>query len=248
MKVCDKTKELNLIAKDNIKIAINYYKGGFDEIVIVAPGWCMTKDSNAFLQISEMFATNYDVVTFDFRGHGKSSGWYTFSAKEILDLECVVDFVKEKNYKKIHLAGFSLGAAVAVIYAVQNECISKLIAVSVPADFDKIENKMWKKEAWGETFKKFELDRFCSIRPYPIPLKKIKPINIIKDLKTPTLFIAGAKDPTVCSWHTESLCDKATCPKLYKLYENGCHAEDLYLHYKEDFTKLCLEWLAGSEN
>jgi len=240
-------QEVNLKTVDKVKIAVNYYETGKDEVVIVAPGWCMTKDSNAFIQISEMFANNYDVLCFDFRGHGKSSGWYTFMAKEIFDFDAVVKFAKLKNYKKIHLAGFSLGAGVAVVYAEQNPDISSVIAVSAPADFARIENHMWKKEAWGETFKKFELKRFLSIRPCPIPLKKIKPIEIIENLKVPTLFIAGEKDPTVYPWHTEELYKKAGCTKDYRLFKDGCHAEDLYLHFKSEFSKICMDWLKNNK-
>ena len=234
---------INLTTQDNTKIAINYYNNKRDGVVIVAPGWCMTKDSDAFCQISEMFEEYYDVISFDFRGHGKSSGFYTFTAKELMDIDAVVKFATEKNYKKIYLAGFSLGAAIALIYASDHASISRVIAVSAPSDFSKIENEMWKKEAWGETFKKFELDRFASIRPYPIPLEKIKPIEIIEKIKVPTLFVAGEKDPTVHPWHTKALYDKATCQKQYKEYTNGCHAEDLFLHFKDDFTKLCIDWL-----
>ncbi len=131
----------------------------------------------------------------------------------------------------------------AVIYGSKSVFIDKIIAVSVPTDFSKIENKMWKKEAWGETFKKFEFDRFASIRPYPIPLKKIKPIDVIDRIKVPTLFLAGEKDPTVCSWHTKDLYRRAVCRKKYKEYKNGCHAEDLFLHFEADFSKECLDWL-----
>lgn len=235
--------EIFLQTSDNIKIAFNYYEKGSDEVVIVAPGWCMTKDSNAFVQISEMFAQSYDVLCMDFRGHGRSGGWYTFMAKELLDIDAVIKYAKSKNYQKIHLAGFSLGAGIAVIYSEHNPDISSIIAVSAPTDFCKIENHMWKKEAWGETFQKFELGRFLSIRPCPIPLKKIKPVDIISNLKVPTLFIAGEKDPTVYPWHTELLYEKANCFKGYKLFKNGCHAEDLYLHFKEEFSSLCLDWI-----
>lgn len=234
---------LKLETKDKIDIAINYYQNGHEEVVIVAPGWCMTKDSDAFCQISEMFAGYFDVISFDFRGHGKSGGMYTFSAKELMDMDSVVRFARKNKYKKIYLAGFSLGAAVAIIYASKSIFIDKVIAVSAPTDFDKIENQMWKKEAWGETFKKFELERFASIRPYPVPLEKTKPIDVADKIKVPTLFVAGEKDPTVHTWHTKELYEKATCKKAYKEYPNGCHAEDLFLHFKEDFSKLCLDWL-----
>ena len=229
--------------KDKTTIALNYYNNHHKEVVIIAPGWCMTKDSNAFTDISEFFAKHFDVITFDFRGHGKSSGFYTFTAVEIMDMDAVVRFARKQHYKKIYLTGFSLGAAISLIYASKSRFIDKVIAVSAPADFSKIENQMWKKEAWAETFKKFELERFASIRPYPIPKEKIKPIDVVTRIKAPTLFIAGGKDPTVHFWHTEELYNKALCPKKYKFYQNGCHAEDLFLHFKHDFSKICLNWL-----
>lgn len=233
---------ITLTTKDKIDIAINHYQNGRDEVVIVAPGWCMTKDSEAFVGISEMFANHFDVISFDFRGHGKSGGMYTFTAIELIDMDAVVRFAR-KNYKKIYLAGFSLGAAMSLIYASKSRFINKVIAVSAPSDFSKIENEMWKKEAWGETFKKFEIDRFASIRPYPMPLDKIKPIDIVNKIKVPTLFIAGEKDPTVHPWHTKELFEKAICPKKYREYPNGCHAEDLFLNFKNDFSNLCIDWL-----
>ena len=234
-------QEVILKTKDNVKIAVNGYFSSNDEVVIVAPGWCMTKDSNAFRQISEMFASEYDVLSLDFRGHGKSGGFFTFASKELLDLDAVVNYAK--NYSKIHLAGFSLGAGLALIYAAKNSNIDKVISVSPYTDFSKIENHMWKKEAWAETFKKFELMRFLSIRPDIIPRKKIKPVDIIKEVKSPTLFVAGSKDPTVYPRHTEELYNKAECEKEFKLYKDGIHAEDLFLYFKEDFSKMCLNWL-----
>ena len=235
-----------LKTKDKIDIAINHYSCDSEEVVIIAPGWCMTKDSNAFCKISKMFAKKFDVISFDFRGHGKSKGMYTFTAKELMDMDCVVRFARKKNYKKIYLAGFSLGAAMSLIYASKSRFIDKVIAVSAPSDFNKIENQMWKKEAWSETFKKFELSRFLTIRPYPFPLKKIKPIDIIGKVKAPTLFTAGEKDPTVYPWHTKELYNNAICKKEYKEYKNGHHAEDLFLHFEDDFTELCLNWLINN--
>ncbi|MCR4880510.1 MAG: lysophospholipase [bacterium] len=236
--------EIFLQTGDNVTIAANYFQTGKSEVIIVAPGWCMTKDSNAFMEIAESFAKNFDVISFDFRGHGKSKGAFTFSAKEQNDLDAVVKYAKyQKKYQKIYLAGFSLGGGIVLIYAAQNPIIDRIISVSPHADFSKIENKMWKKEAWGETFKKFELSRFLSIRPSIIPHKKVKPTDIVSLVKAPTLFIAGAKDPTVCLWHTEELYKKATCPKELKIYKDGIHAEDLFLYNKEDFENTCLGWL-----
>lgn len=234
--------EVFLKTCDNVKIALNHYKNNLDSVIIIAPGWCMTKDSNAFSKISDVFIRYCDVICFDFRGHGKSSGLFTFTAKEPYDLKAVADYAKECRYKKIYLLGFSLGAAIVLIHASENH-VNKIIAVSAPYDFEKIENHMWKKAAWLETFRKFELNRFLSIRPCILPLKKIKPGDIIEKVNSPTLFMAGENDPTVYPWHTEKLYSEALCKKEYKLYLSGCHAEDLYLHYPETFAEDCINWL-----
>ena len=239
-------KELTLFTSDNQKIRINHYNVGTDSVVIIAPGWFMTKDSDAFCQLAEFFASTFDVITLDFRGHGKSSGLYTFTAKENLDITAVVEYAR-RQYKNINLIGFSLGAAIVAIFAVTDKMLNKLILVSPPTDFSKIENQIWKKEAWKETFEKFELSRFLSIRPSLKPNRKIKPIEIISKIEMPTLFIAGKMDPTVHYWHTKLLYQKASCSKKFKLFENGFHAEDLFLHYKQEFGETCINWLTNSE-
>ena len=235
-------QSLKLLTSDNINIEANYYSTGHNEVLIIAPGWCMTKDSKVFKKIADCFAQYFDVISFDFRGHGKSGGRYTFTSKEPLDLEAIVDFA-HKKYESIYIMGFSLGAAISLIFSSKSPLISKLIVVSPPCAFDKIENQMWRKEAWWETLKKFELKRFLSIRPSFSIQKKIKPIDIIDSLSVPALFIAGKKDPTVQYWHTEALYHKAKCHKAYKLFKNGIHAEDLFLHFNDEFTKVCVNWL-----
>ena len=64
-------EEILLKTKDNTKIAVNHYSQGFESVLIVVPGWYMTKDSKAFSDISESFAEKLDVLTMDCRGHGK---------------------------------------------------------------------------------------------------------------------------------------------------------------------------------
>ena len=237
-----KMENLKLETKDNIKIEINYFKGGFDSVIVIAPGWCMTKDSKAFFEMEKEFSKEFDIISLDFRGHGRSKGFYTFGAKEEKDLDAVFDFIKNKNYKNVYLMGFSLGGMVSILYAAKNK-IDKLVVVSAPCDFNKIENKMYKKEAWLETFKKFELKRFLSIRPSIIPHKKEKPIDYIDKINIPVLFITGKKDPTVYFWHTEELYKKAKCKKELFIYEKGIHAEDLFLYDKKGFIQKCTNWL-----
>lgn len=234
-------KELFLKTEDNIKIALNHIETNHESVIILVHGWFMTKDSKSFMDLAKDLSKDFDVISFDCRGHGKSSGFYTFTTKEPYDLKAVVDYAKT-NYKKIYLMGFSLGGTLVLIHGAKYKDVDKIITVSAPSDFDRIENHMWKKEAWLPTIKKCELKRWFSIRPSIIIRKKIKPIDIIKDVEAPTLFIAGEKDPTVYPWHTKLLYDEATCEKSFKLY-NSTHAEDLYIDNPKDFIETCTNWL-----
>lgn len=234
---------------DNIKIAINHYFNDKDSVVIICPGWFMSKDSKHFLKIAEDLAKDFDIIAMDFRGHGKSDGFYTFTAKEGLDLAAVVNYSKNScHYNNIYLLGFSLGGAMVLIGAANNEDIKKVIAVSAPTEFMKIENHMYSPDAWIPTlFQKFEPLRWLTIRPgFPF-YKKEKPIDIVHKINAPTLFIAGEKDPTVFPWHTENLYKAAKCKKDYKLFKNARHAEDLYTDFPDEFIKVCIKWFRQDE-
>lgn len=237
-------QELTLKTKDGVKIAINHHRTDHEEVLIIAHGWFMTKDSTYFSDMANVFSENFDVISLDFRGHGKSSGFYTFTSKEPMDMKAVVDYAK-KHYKKISLLGFSLGGALVLIHSAIEKDVDNVIAVSAPHSFIKIENQMWRKEAWWHSFRKFEFVRWTTVRPSLIIGKKIRPIDIVDKVEVPTLFIAGDQDATVHAWHTESLFEKAECEKKFELFENCCHAEDLFFQKRAKFIDICTEWLQG---
>lgn len=235
-------QELYLKTHDGVKIAINHHKTGHDEVLIIAHGWFMTKDSRYFSDMANVFSQNLDVISMDFRGHGKSSGVYTFTSKEPQDLKAVVDYAKQ-FYKKIYLIGFSLGGALVLIHSALEKDVHKVIAVSAPYNFKRIENQMWKKEAWMQSLRKFEFIRWITVRPSLIIGKKISPINIVNKIEVPTLFIAGEHDKTVHSWHTKCLYKKAKCEKHFELFKDCYHAEDLFYQRREKFINICNQWL-----
>lgn len=239
-------QEKFLLTTDNIKIAVNHYNLAHDAVVIIVPGWFMTKDSKAFFDISEAFSQEFDVICMDCRGHGRSGGFYTFTAKEITDVNTVVEFARQQ-YKRVYLAGFSLGGALAVIQGGLKKNVDGIIAVSVPSSFRKIENYMWHPNAWIPTLQKFEPLRWISIRPSLIPHRMIKPFDVIDDVEVPTLFIAGGKDVTVKPWHTKELYKKAVCKKKYEFFPECIHAEDIFLQSRERFMQVCLDWLQADK-
>ena len=235
--------EIFLLTGDNVKIAANHYCTGHNELIIICPGWFMTKDSRAFKSIADTLSKEFDVIVMDFRGHGKSGGFYTFTSKEDKDIDTVVQYAKTK-YAKIFLMGFSLGAGLALIYASKSSDIKSVIAVSPYTNFYKIENHMWHPNAWIPTlFKKFEPLRWLTICPGNPFMKKIKPVDIIDKIKIPVLFIAGDKDKTVYPAHTKTLFNRAVCKKKLEIFTNSIHAEDIFITEPEAFITLCCNWL-----
>ncbi len=213
-------------------------------VVIICPGCFMCKDAKSFVGISERLFKKYDVMTMDFRGHGRSTGLFTFTAKEYHDLKVVVDFAR-KQYQVIGIVGFSLGAATALIYASKYKNINSIIAVSAPADFDKIENHFWDKDAVISAIERFEIGKAPCIRPGNLFLKKIKPIEVIDNVgPVPILFIAGRRDPIVYPWHNRKLYNKANKPKSVVYFDDGFHAEELYIKSKLKFLSVCNDWFA----
>lgn len=238
-------EELYLKTSDGIKIALNHFKRDKEQVLIIANGWTMSKDSKFIKEMSKLFAKNFDVISFDFRGHGKSSGIYTFTSKEPKDLKSVINYAN-KFYKKIYLLGFSLGGAISIIHSVHEENLDRLIIVSAPHSFAKIKNFMWIKDYVTNPFKKYELKIGMTLRPSPIIQKKVRPIDVIDKISIPTLFIAGDSDTIIHSMDTKSLFYKAKCEKKFELFKNCHHAEDLLYQEKEKFINTCTEWLLGT--
>ena len=65
-----------LCTKDNVTIAYDQYKNGSDTVIIVCPGYYNSKANRWMRKTVEILSSKYDVIAFDFRGHGMSGGRY----------------------------------------------------------------------------------------------------------------------------------------------------------------------------
>ena len=116
--------------------------------------------------------------------------------------------------------------------------------MSAPTDFQKIENYFLKKEAVIPAAEKFEFGKSPNIKPGNLLLKKIKPIDVIQHIApVPVVFIARSQDHIIYPWHAETLYEKAKESKSIEIFENGLHAEELYLRSKDRFLEICKSYL-----
>jgi pimeloyl-ACP methyl ester carboxylesterase len=74
-------------------------------------------------------------ITFDFRGHGVSTGLPDDVEGMIQDARTVLEFARERGYTQIMLVGAGMGAAIAVLVAADHPDVH-VIGLSTPSAFD----------------------------------------------------------------------------------------------------------------
>lgn len=235
---------MELLTADNHKIAVGHLKTGHAEAVVLAHGFYNNKDAYLFRKMAEDFSRDFDVISFDFRGHGKSSGLFSFTSLESEDLRAVVAYAKERSYRSIGVIGFSLGAAVAIIEGSRNSGIQSFISVSSPYDFWKIDYRFWEKEMLEDL--KLNLGakgKGKGFRPGNPFLTKVRPMDAVaKIAPRPILFIHGRQDWLIHPMHSAKLYRKAKQPKKIVLVDDAGHAEKIYDAHPGEFVKMCSDW------
>lgn len=232
-----------VMTEDGKRIAFYHINRGFSKVIIIAHGFYTNKDTALFKSMADAFSKEYDVIVFDFRGHGKSSDVFTWTALEQKDLRAITAYAKENNYSKIGVIGFSLGAAIALIEASSHQNIDSVIAVSAPADLGSINYHFWEKEMWQDL--KLNLGsngQGNDVQPGSPALQKNPPGDIVDKISpTPVMFLHGEKDWLVKLNHSQFLFEKAKEPKVLTIMEDGGHAERLFDDFPDHFLRICLD-------
>ena len=219
-----------------------FRQGDHDTLLIICPGFFQSKDTPTFQHMSEALAGDRDVLAMDFRGHGRSSGFYTFSAQESADLDAVLHWARAR-YRHLCVMGFSLGGAISInTVSRHQQDVQALIAVSAPCAFEEIEFRFWTPEAMRMGLQGLEPGAGC--RPGSPLLKKPRPIDGVGGLRgLPILLIHGTKDTIVGVQHSHRLHTAAPEPKRLEIIEGGNHAEALFRDAPEGFVDLVNAWL-----
>lgn len=238
------TKYLTTI--DSKKIAYKHLSNRNDKLVVIVHGFFNSKDSELLSFLAEHFIANYDVVSFDLRGHGKSDGLFSWTAHESKDMEAVMDEFAPK-YKKIAVIGFSLGGSISInVLSKTRYKVDTFISVSAPNDFDKVDFRWWELDLENDIQYSLLSEngrKGKGVRPGPWWEKKEKPINNISKLEMPVLFIHGDKDWVIDMRHSKELYEKTNSEKEIVIIPNGPHAEYLLRKNRDEFCDRIDKWL-----
>src|ERR1700684_1141495 len=106
-----------LVTEDGVPIDAVHLPGPKDLAIIIAHGFTLSWQRPRVWRIANQFNQTAGVITFDFRGHGRSGGLSTLGDLEIKDLDVAVGYARELGYQRIAAVGFSMGSSVVLRYA-----------------------------------------------------------------------------------------------------------------------------------
>lgn len=196
---------------------------GSDTLLVYCHGFLSGKNFAAVPRFMEMLAERVDVIAFDFRGHGESGGECTIGENELFDLDSMVRYARNFNYRRIFLAGSSMGGAVAIRYAAASPEIAGVVTIGAFAtgDFSLLARTALKCFDWNITHSFVRQARRARVAS---TIPQSAPVNVVHQIAPrPLLLIHGEYDMLVPLRHARELYASAREPKELIVVPHGSH-------------------------
>jgi pimeloyl-ACP methyl ester carboxylesterase len=190
-----------------------------------------------------VFLRKFDILAFDFRGHGKSEGFSTCGGDEVLDLRAAVQYARQIGYKHIVILGIGMGGTVAIRYAALFGNVDAVVAVSPLGQATRL--KPW---SWGMTAKVV-----AKVDYVRIPIRIFHgtriggryltglPIHLVDRVSPIPLLVVHGDDGKYLNFRqTKSLYEKAKEPKRFLALPQSEYSEGLL---SKESAETIADWL-----
>ena len=187
----------------------------------------------------------FNVVTFDWRGFGKSSPFamdrnYLCYTEMLEDYRAVVRTTSEQEEVlngAIAVVGWSTGAYLSMITAYTDDLVNAFVGRSLPTDFDDFIPLVMK-------YKNKTRNELLVPEDFPTELM---PVHIAPEFGKPLFLIVGENDFRTPVWMSRKIIESVpgTTPKELMIVENAAHGgkEDPILIAFDDFIKRTSDFL-----
>jgi alpha-beta hydrolase superfamily lysophospholipase len=220
-----------LVTEDGVPIDTVHLPGPDRGLaVVLAHGFTQNWRRPHVWRIANRFRVRAGVVTFDFRGHGRSGGVSTVGDLEIKDLDIAVRYARELGYRRVATVGFSMGASIVLRHAGLIGGTDAVVSVSGPGRWYyrgtgpmrrvhlAIEHRL------GRFVTRYWLKTRIDSRGWePVPLPPATAAARISPV--PLLIVHGDQDDYFPPEHAHQLFDAAGEPKELWLQPGMRHAE-----------------------
>jgi len=219
-----------LVTQDGVPIDTVHLPGPKDLAVVVAHGFTLSWQRGNVWRVANRFNQTAGVVTFDFRGHGRSGGLSTLGDREINDLDVAVAYARELGYQRIAAVGFSMGASVVLRHAGLIGGLDAVVSVSGPGRwyYRGTERMRWVHRAVERRAGRYVTRRWLKTRISPDGWKLIpvSPAEAAAQISpVPLLIVHGDEDQYFPPEHARQLYMAAREPKELWLLPGMGHAE-----------------------
>lgn len=202
-----------------------------DLAIVVAHGFTMSWQKPLTWNLVRRFSEHAGVVTFDFRGHGRSSGLSTLGDKEVYDLDVAVRYARELGYRRVVTIGFSMGGSVVLRQAALCGGVDAVVSVSGPGRWFYRGTVAMRRvhlaaeKRLGRAFTKYVLNTRVSPDGWPTPDPLPPAAAAARIAPVPLLIVHGDADIYFPPDHGKQLYDAAGQPKELWLLPGFGHAE-----------------------
>ncbi|MFE6754702.1 alpha/beta hydrolase [Streptomyces sp. NPDC057684] len=174
-------------------------------VIVVAHGFTGDLERPHVRRAAGVFAQGAAVVTFSFRGHGRSGGRSTVGDREVLDLVAAVEWARSLGHEQVVTVGFSMGGSVVLRHAALHRGRTEaradaVVAVSAPARWYYRGTAPMRRLHWLVTRPAGRIVGRIGLRtrihPHewdPVPLSPVESVPLIAP--TPLLIVHGDRDP-----------------------------------------------------
>ena len=219
-----------LVTQDGVPVDTVHLPGPRHLAIVMAHGFTQSWQRPMVWKIAKRFNQTAGVVTFDFRGHGRSGGLSTLGDKEINDLDVAVRYARQLGYERVATVGFSMGGSVVLRQGGLLGGVDAVVSVSGPGHWfyrgtDAMRRVHFAAEhRIGRLFTKYVLK--TRISPYGWDSEPVQPAVAIAQISpTPVLIVHGDKDIFFPPDHGRELYDGAREPRELWLLPGFGHAE-----------------------
>lgn len=228
---------------DGVSIAgVHIERNETDTVVVYAHGFLSNKNHRRVPEFVSSLSRHYDVIAFDFRGHGESDGKCTFTEREVLDLEAVVSYARSIGYGHVVTLGSSMGGATVIRHAGLRGDIDGIATIGTFDDVRALRRPATRASLGilfgtpiGPTLAEFTRGtRLGSLQHGQ------QPIDVVPQIKIPTLFIHGEWDLLISPDASRRLYERAPDPKRLVVVPRTGH--DLP-HLSADTADMVADWI-----
>ena len=218
------------MSDDGVAIDAVHLVGGDDVAIVLAHGFTLNWQHGAVWKAATRLNRGCGVITFDFRGHGRSGGVSTLGDREIRDVDVVLRYARELGYRWVATVGFSMGASIVLRHAGLVGGADAVVSVSGPGRWYYRGTRPMRKVHWAVEHRAGRLvtrtllnTRISNGRWDPVPVPPADAAARIAP--TPLLIVHGDRDGYFPVDHARQLYEAAHNPKELWIVPGFGHAE-----------------------